>query len=867
MALKTSLYGHAVSKTPEFSAEEVINPKEQAVYQLGGVGRFPSYAQNKINRNMTICKSGSYTLGGSYLLHLHNPAATMRPSEGSRILRRHQVTVSVGKDMVMRVLSVLLLLLLVSCRPTPEDFLLAARQGEVDQIHRLLNRGLPIAVTDRDGRTALHLAARWGREGVATVLLDRGAPVEATDQEGRTPLHLAAKENQETVTTLLLDRGAQPGATDRYGLTPLHLAAEWNSGNAAQILIARGSAVNAIDTEGLTPLHVAAAWGALRVATLLLDTGARLDAAGHHGQTPLHLTAKGSRRLFETTSERLGVARLLLDRGAPVHAVMQDGVTPLHMASREGDVELVGLLLDRGASIDGKTEQGLAPLHEAVIHNQIEVVRLLLDRRGNIELPDKRRKVPLHHAAELGQELMVRLLLGKGASVRALDAEGRTPLHEPSGRGHETVARLLLDRGAAVDATDHKQWTPLHLATFHGRESIVKLLLDRGAQVNRGDADGVMPLHAASFYGYEGIQQLLIQRGAATDLVDDRGYTPAQYAKSQAREAVDSPPAEGAVSVASAARTGQPRLHLPLIKIDGSSTVYPISALVAEHHTEATGSSVRVTVGVSGTGGGFQKFCRGETDIQDASRPIAAAELELCQANSIQFFELPIGYDALSVVVSTSNAWVESLSLGELKTIWEPGAQMKITLWNQIKREWPALPLHLFGAGPDSGSFDYFTEVVVGKAKASRADYTASEDDNVLVDAIADSRHALGYVPFAYLEPNRRRLKAVGIDAGKGPVLPTKETVLSGQYQPLSRPIFIYVNQRAANNSEVRRFVEYYLAVASQTVEEVRYIPFPDKAYASILSQFQKGRLGTVFGGKSPIGMTIEQFLLLQAAT
>jgi len=768
---------------------------------------------------------------------------------------------------ILRFLSVLFLLLLVSCRPSTEQFLLAARQGEVDQIQRLLDRGLSIGVTDRDGRTALHVAARWGRDEVVTVLLERGAPIEATDLEGRTPLHIAAKENQETATKLLLDHGAQLGAIDRYGSTPLHVAAEWNASNSARILIAHGSAVNAIDKEGLTPLHVAAAWGAAPVATLLLDAGARIDAAGNQGQMPLHLTGKWSRRLFETASEHLGVARLLLDRGAPVQAVTHDGVTTLHIASQEGDAELVGLLLDRGASINGKTSQGLTPLHEAVVHNQVGVARILLDRGANIELPDNGMKVPLHLAAELGQENIVRFLLGKGASVRAVDAEGRTPLHVSSGRGHEIVTRLLLERGAAVNAVDNKHWTPLHLAAFHGRDSVVKLLLDRGAQVNAVDAQGVTPLHAASYYGYEGIAQLLIQRGAATDLVDDRGYTPVHYAKHQTSNIADSLPMAGTVPVASASRMGQARLHLPLIKIDGSSTVYPISELVAERYGQATGGSLRVTVGISGTGGGFQKFCRGEIEIQDASRPITTSELELCQANNIQFFELPIGYDALSVVVSTNNAWVESITLAELKTMWEPAAHMKITLWNQIRRDWPALPLRLFGAGPDSGSFDYFTEAVVGQVKASRADYTASEDDNVLVDAIADSRHALGYVPFAYLEPNRRRLKAVAIDAGKGPVLPARETIISGQYQPLSRPIFIYVNQRAAVDSGVRRFVEYYLAVAPRAVEQAQYVPFRDEAYASILSQFQKGRPGTVFGGRSPIGMTIEQFLSLQAGT
>jgi phosphate transport system substrate-binding protein len=383
--------------------------------------------------------------------------------------------------------------------------------------------------------------------------------------------------------------------------------------------------------------------------------------------------------------------------------------------------------------------------------------------------------------------------------------------------------------------------------------------------VNRGDAEGVTPLHGAVYFGYEGIQQLLIQRGAKTDLVDDRGYMPAQYAQSQGKTgSTDNKIPMETVQPISAAQAGVARLHLPLIKIDGSSTVYPLSELVAERYAETGSGNIRVTVGISGTGGGFQKFCRGETDIQDASRPISAVESELCQRNGIQFFELPVGYDALSVVVSMNNTWVESLTLKELKAMWEPEAHMKTTSWNQIRNDWPAVPLRLFGAGPDSGSFDYFTEAVVGKAKSSRADYTGSEDDNVLVDAIAASRLALGYVPFAYLEPNRQRLKAVAIDAGNGPILPTRDTVVSGQYHPLSRPIFLYVNKRSAIDSAVRQFVEYYLSQAPQFVDQIGCVPFPTDAYASILAQFRKGKLGTIFEGKSPIGMTIEQFLSLQ---
>jgi phosphate transport system substrate-binding protein len=766
---------------------------------------------------------------------------------------------------LFHVLGVFSLILLASCRPSADHLLLAAKQGDTDQIRRLLDRKMSVTVTDRDGQTPLHLAAHWGRDAAAALLLDRGAPIEATDHEGRTPLHAATKENQQALVGLLLNRGARPDAVDLDGSTPLHLAAEWNAGDAARVLLERGAAVTVQDKEGLTPLHAAAVWGSEQVAILLLDARAPVEATGHRGQTPLHLTTKGSRRMFETVKGQVAIAQLLLDRGARVDAAMGNGDTSLHLAAQEGDLDMVRLLIERGAAIDARTRNGRTPLHRCVEHNQTPVVRLLLERGANSGIPDGQGKSPAHLAAELGQASILRLLLDRGASVASVDAEQRTPLHEPAGRGHEAVVRLLLERGADFRAADRFGWTPLHLATFHGREPIVRLLLDRGAVVDAGDAQGVTPLHAAAFYGYEEIRQLLTQRGATVDLVDDRGYTAAQYARPQPRaEADDDPASRGTVQVVRAAQGEVVRLHLPLIKVDGSSTVYPLSTLIAEQFAESAGGAVRVSVGISGTGGGFQKFCQGQIDVQGASRPISADESELCQRHGVKFYELPVGYDALSVVVSTSNSWVESLTLKDLKAMWEPAAHQKIMSWSQIRSEWPAAPLKLFGAGPNSGSFDYFTEAIVGKVKASRADYTGSEDDNVLVDAIAESRLALGYVPFAYLEPNHRRLKAVAIDAGKGPVLPTKETVVSGRYYPLSRPLFIYVNQRSSIDGAVRQFVERYLTHAPDAVEQARYVPFRREFYPTILSKFQKGRTGTIFEGKSPIGMTIEQFLAVQ---
>ncbi len=303
-----------------------------------------------------------------------------------------------------------------------------------------------------------------------------------------------------------------------------------------------------------------------------------------------------------------------------------------------------------------------------------------------------------------------------------------------------------------------------------------------------------------------------------------------------------------------------------VIKIDGSSTVFPITEAVAEEFQIENRGKVRVTVGISGTGGGFKKFCRGETDIQDASRPILTAEMEACRAAGIKYHELPIAYDALTVAVSPQNTWVKQLTVAELKKIWEPAAQGKITRWNQVNPKWPNEEIVLFGAGSDSGTFDYFTEAVVGKAKASRGDFTGSEDDNVLVQGIANNKFALGYLPYAYYAPNASRLRAVPIvnQAGKA-VGPSMANVVDGSYEPLSRPIFIYVAEKSAKKPEVRKFVEYFLGEGVPLIEEVKYVPLPKQAYDLAAKHFREGKLGTGFGGVPEVGLKVEELLAREA--
>lgn len=289
---------------------------------------------------------------------------------------------------------------------------------------------------------------------------------------------------------------------------------------------------------------------------------------------------------------------------------------------------------------------------------------------------------------------------------------------------------------------------------------------------------------------------------------------------------------------------GAAKAGASVIKIDGSSTVYPITEAVAEEFQKARRGAIKVTVGISGTGGGFKKFCRGEIDIADASRPILKKEMEDCALAGVQYVELPVAYDALTVMVHPQNTWVTSLTIAELKTMWAPEAQGQVMRWHQVRATFPDQPLKLYGAGSDSGTFDYFTEVIVGKAKSSRGDYTASEDDNVLVQGIANDKNALGYFGFAYYIENQAKLKAVAIDAGKGPVLPSPETVENGGYTPLSRPLFIYVNAKAMDTPAVKEFVEYYLANAPILVAQVKYVALPKSAYASALQRFHGKTLG-----------------------
>ena len=303
-----------------------------------------------------------------------------------------------------------------------------------------------------------------------------------------------------------------------------------------------------------------------------------------------------------------------------------------------------------------------------------------------------------------------------------------------------------------------------------------------------------------------------------------------------------------------------------VIKIDGSSTVFPITEAVAEEFQIQKRGKVRVTVGISGTGGGFKKFCRGETDISNASRPILAAEMEACRAAGIKYYELPIAYDALTVVVNPQNTWATQLTIPELKKMWEPAAQGKVKSWKEINPKFPNEPLALFGPGSDSGTFDYFTEAVVGKAKSSRGDYTGSEDDNVLVQGVASNKGALGYFGYAYYEPNAGKLKAVPI-VGKGgkAVGPSRENVVNGTYEPLSRPIFIYVAEKAAQKPEVKAFVEFYLSQSKALIEEVKYVPLPQQAYELASKHFRDGKLGTGFGGVPEVGLKVEELLAREA--
>ncbi len=297
-----------------------------------------------------------------------------------------------------------------------------------------------------------------------------------------------------------------------------------------------------------------------------------------------------------------------------------------------------------------------------------------------------------------------------------------------------------------------------------------------------------------------------------------------------------------------------------IIKIDGSSTVYPITEAMAEEFQKAT--KTNVTVGESGTGAGFKKFCRGETDISNASRPILQKEMDACKEAGIQYIELPVAFDALTVVVNPKNDFVKSLSVAELNAIWKSGSSVKN--WKQVNPAYPDKALALYGPGTASGTFDYFTEAINGKAKSSRTDYTPSEDDNVLVQGVSGNGGGLAYFGYAYYEENKDKLRAVPISAkaGSPAVMPSPEAVKDGTYQPLSRPLFIYVNATAAAfKPEVKAFVNFYLENAPKLVAEVKYVPLPADDYAAVKAHFKALKPGTGFGGKNEVGIKVKDLI------
>ncbi len=306
----------------------------------------------------------------------------------------------------------------------------------------------------------------------------------------------------------------------------------------------------------------------------------------------------------------------------------------------------------------------------------------------------------------------------------------------------------------------------------------------------------------------------------------------------------------------------QPVKAQSTIKIDGSSTVFPITEAVSESFREKN-SQVKFTIGIAGTGGGFKKFCKGETDISDASRPILKKEMAECNKNGVYYLELPVAFDALTVVIHPQNKFLSKITVDELKKIWEPAAQGVITTWNQVNPAWPKTAIKLYGPGAESGTFDYFTEAVNGKSKLSRTDYTASEDDNVIVQGVSRDINALGYLGFAYYSENNKKLKDAAImqKNGKNAVLPSVKTVMDASYQPLARPLFIYVNAKADERPEVRAFVDHYLNNAESIAKQVKYIPLSMKDYRHTMVNYKVKKTGTAFGGEAEVGVTIEELL------
>jgi phosphate transport system substrate-binding protein len=298
------------------------------------------------------------------------------------------------------------------------------------------------------------------------------------------------------------------------------------------------------------------------------------------------------------------------------------------------------------------------------------------------------------------------------------------------------------------------------------------------------------------------------------------------------------------------------------IIVDGSSTVYPITLAIAEQFAAAESRDVPVQVSFSGTSDGFRRFCAGETVINNASRPISQAEMATCGDAKIRYFELPVAFDAITIAVNPQNTWAEDITVEELRTAWAESGQRQVNAWQDIRSSWPDENIVLYGPGTASGTYDYFSEVILGEGVNSRSDYVASEDDELLAQGIENNPNALGYFGFAYFEEHADELKALAVDSGAGPVIPSRETVEDGDYQPLSRPLFIYVNAEAAqNNPALQAFVQFYLENAPTVVESVGYVPLPQDGYEVALTQFYRGKVGTVFDGQMQPGLTIGELL------
>ena len=287
-----------------------------------------------------------------------------------------------------------------------------------------------------------------------------------------------------------------------------------------------------------------------------------------------------------------------------------------------------------------------------------------------------------------------------------------------------------------------------------------------------------------------------------------------------------------------------------VISVDGSSTVYPLTEAMAEEFQRIS-PGTRVTVGVAGTGGGLRRLCRGGLDLAAASRPITVVEAAACARSGIAFIELPVAFDGITVAVHPDNTWVESLTIDDLRRLWRHEAEQQLLRWSQLRPGYPDREVHLFGAGVDSGTFDYFTGVVTGAPRDSRGDYTSSEDDNMLVQGVAGDPDALGYFGFAYYEASQEYLRAVPIraTAGAPAVLPTRESIRSGTYQPLSRPVFVYVNARALDRDDVRRFLEYYTTHLSDIANDVGYVPLSADVQAAVRARLAARRTGSIFAG------------------